>query len=51
MKRQFTNNIVISNNSADIRALLKKQLEKESKLTATDSLLVLREFEELEDEV
>jgi len=51
IKRASSDKIVNTNDSPDKRALLKQQLEKESKLTQVDSLLALQEFEELEDEI
>jgi hypothetical protein len=51
IKRNSSDRIVNTSDSSDKRALLKQLLEKESKLTAADSLLVLQEFEELEDNI
>ncbi len=49
-RNRYINEAVAIYNQYNKRKLLKMQLEKESKLTMTDSREVLREFEKLMDE-
>lgn len=49
-RNRYINEALDYYNKLQKRKLLSKQLEKESKLVASDSLQVLREFEKLEDE-
>lgn len=48
-RNRYINEAVSIYNEFNRRRLLKKQLEKESKLTAQDSMDILREFEKLVD--
>jgi predicted transcriptional regulator len=48
-RNRYINEAVSIYNLFNKRRLLKKQLKKESGLTATDSLEILREFEKLVD--
>ena len=49
-RNRYINEAFIIYNLFNKRRLLKKQLEKESKLTRKDSMDILREFEKLIDE-
>ena len=49
-RNRYINEAVNIYNLFNKRRLLKKQLEKESKLTSKDSMEILREFEKLIDE-
>ncbi|KEO75701.1 hypothetical protein [Anditalea andensis] len=49
-RNRYINEALDYYNKLQKRKLLSEQLEKESKLVASDSLQVLREFEKLEDE-
>jgi len=49
-RNRYINEAVNIYNLFNKRRLLKKQLEKESKLTRKDSMDILREFEKLIDE-
>jgi predicted transcriptional regulator len=49
-RNRYINEAVSIYNLFNKRRLLKKQLEKESKLTRKDSMDILREFEKLIDE-
>ena len=49
-RNRYINEAVNIYNLFNKRRLLKKQLEKESKLTRKDSMDILREFEKLVDE-
>jgi predicted transcriptional regulator len=49
-RNRYINEAVNIYNQYNKRKLLKKQLQKESKLTSDDSMEVLREFEKLIDE-
>lgn len=50
-RNSYINDAVALYNLTNKRKILKKQLEKESKLVRENSLKVLQEFEELEDGV
>jgi hypothetical protein len=49
-RNRYINEAVSIYNLYNSRRLLKKQLEKESKLTKADSMAILHEFEKLIDE-
>lgn len=49
-RNRYINEAVNMYNLYNKRRLLKKQLMKESKLTSTDSMEILQEFESLADE-
>jgi predicted transcriptional regulator len=49
-RNRYINEAVNLYNLYNKRRLLKKQLERESKLTRTDSMEILQEFEQLLDE-
>ncbi len=49
-RNRYINEAVSIYNLYNSRRLLKKQLEKESKLTKVDSMAILHEFEKLIDE-
>ncbi len=49
-RNRYINEAVSIYNLYNSRRLLKKQLESESKLTKTDSMSILHEFEKLIDE-
>ena len=49
-RNRYINEAVNIYNQYNKRKLIKKQLQKESKLTSDDSMEVLREFEKLIDE-
>ncbi|WP_317897968.1 hypothetical protein [Aurantibacillus circumpalustris] len=49
-RNRYINEAVSIYNLYNSRRLLKKQLEKESKLTKADSMTILHEFEKLIDE-
>jgi hypothetical protein len=49
-RNRYINEALDYYNKLQKRKLLSEQLEKESKLVASDSLDVLREFEQFEDE-
>lgn len=49
-RNRYVNEAVHMYNLYNKKRLLKKQLQKESKLTSQDSMDILREFEKLADE-
>ena len=49
-RNRYINDAVKTYNLFNKRNLLKNQLLKESKLTAKDSMLILKEFEKIKDE-